>query len=95
MSSRVERIEQQLRDALDVEVLQVFDDSQAHAGHAGVRESGGGHFSAIIVSPRFEGQGLVARHKLVYAALGDLMRTDIHAFSMKVLTPAEYRANRT
>jgi acid stress-induced BolA-like protein IbaG/YrbA len=47
------------------------------------------------VSPRFEGQGLVARHKMVYAALGDLMRTDIHAFSMKVLTPAEYRANRT
>ena len=92
MTSRVERIEQQLRDGLDVEFLQVFDDSQAHAGHAGVRESGGGHFSAIIVSPRFEGHGLVARHMMVYAALGELMQTDIHAFSMKVLSPTEYHA---
>jgi BolA protein len=90
MSSRVERIEQRLRAALVPTFLEIIDDSQAHAGHAGAIASGGGHFFATIVSPSFEGKNLVARHKLVYAALGDLMNTDVHAFSMKVMSPSEF-----
>lgn len=90
MNTRVQRIEKCLRDALAPTHLEIIDDSEAHAGHAGVSGSGGGHFSAVIVSPAFEGCNLVARHKRVYEALGDLMKTEIHAFSMKVFTPSEY-----
>ncbi len=53
-------------------------------------EGDGRHFSALIVSPAFEGKSRVARHQLVYAALGDRMREEIHALSMRTLTPAEH-----
>lgn len=50
----------------------------------------GHHFEALIVSHQFEGKNRVARHQLVYAALGDRMREEIHALSMKTLTPGEW-----
>ncbi len=53
----------------------------------------GSHFEAIIVSPAFEGKRLIARHQLVYSALGERMKAEIHALSMRTLTPAEYKAN--
>ncbi len=90
MTSRVEMIENRLRNALDPIRLEIVDDSQSHAGHAGALESGGGHFYAMIVSNAFAGKSLVQRHQLVYAALGDLMQSIIHAFSMKVLSPDEF-----
>jgi acid stress-induced BolA-like protein IbaG/YrbA len=52
----------------------------------------GRHFNALIVSPVFEGKSRVVRHQLVYAALGDRMRAEVHALSMRTLTPAEYEA---
>jgi acid stress-induced BolA-like protein IbaG/YrbA len=55
-------------------------------------EGDGHHFFATIVSPAFEGLGRIARHQRVYAALGDRMREQIHALSMKTLTPAEFAA---
>ena len=55
-------------------------------------EGDGRHFSALIVSPAFEGRTRVARHQLVYAALGERMREEVHALSMRTLTPAEYEA---
>ncbi|MBI3283723.1 MAG: BolA family transcriptional regulator [Burkholderiales bacterium] len=55
-------------------------------------EGDGRHFSALIVSPAFAGKRLIQRHQLVYAALGDRMREEIHALSMKTLTPEEYQA---
>jgi acid stress-induced BolA-like protein IbaG/YrbA len=54
----------------------------------------GHHFEALIVSPAFEGRSRVARHQLVYAALGDRMREEIHALSMSTLTPAEWAARQ-
>jgi acid stress-induced BolA-like protein IbaG/YrbA len=54
-------------------------------------EGDGQHFFATIVSDSFEGKRLIARHQLVYAALGDRMRAEIHALSMKTLTPAEWK----
>ncbi|WP_317201806.1 BolA family protein [Janthinobacterium sp.] len=51
----------------------------------------GQHFSALIVSPAFVGKRLIQRHQLVYAALGERMREEIHALSMKTLTPEEYQ----
>jgi acid stress-induced BolA-like protein IbaG/YrbA len=55
-------------------------------------EGDGRHFFATIVSAEFEGRSRVVRHQRVYAALGDRMREQIHALSMKTLTPAEYAA---
>ncbi len=52
----------------------------------------GHHFEAVIVSPAFEGKRLIARHQMVYAALGDRMKAEIHALSMKTLSPAEWAA---
>ena len=54
-------------------------------------EGDGQHFQAVIVSPAFVGKRLIQRHQLVYAALGDRMREEIHALSMKTLTPDEYQ----
>jgi acid stress-induced BolA-like protein IbaG/YrbA len=53
----------------------------------------GEHFQALIVSREFEGRSRVQRHQIVYAALGDRMREEIHALSMKTLTPQEWRAD--
>ena len=68
--------------------LQVVDDSHRHAGHAGARD-GRGHFEVAIVSDRFAGMAPLARHRAVYAALGELMLTDIHALSIQARTPSE------
>lgn len=54
-------------------------------------EGDGQHFTAVIVSPAFAGKRLIQRHQLVYAALGDRMREEIHALSMKTLTPDEFQ----
>ena len=72
MSDRVVLIEQRLRAALELERLAIADDSAAHAGHAGARE--GGHFTVHIVSSAFAGKTPVQRHRLVNAAVADLMR---------------------
>ena len=55
----------------------------------------GQHFQALIVSPAFAGKSRVQRHQLVYAALGDRMREEIHALSMQTLTPDEWQKART
>jgi stress-induced morphogen len=52
---------------------------------------GGDHFEALVVSPDFEGKSLVERHQAVYAALGEAMRADVHALTLKTLTPAQYQ----
>jgi len=56
-------------------------------------EGDGQHFNAVIVSDAFAGKRLIQRHQLVYAALGDRMKAEIHALSMKTLTPEEYKNN--
>jgi len=54
----------------------------------------GAHFEALIVSPAFAGKRPIARHQLVYAALGERMKAEIHALSMRTLTPDEFEATR-
>lgn len=85
---RVVEIERRLRAALAPLQLRVVDDSARHAGHAGARD-GRGHFEVEIVSAAFAGQGLLARHRQVYAALGELMQTDIHALAIHARAPGE------
>jgi len=55
-------------------------------------EGDGAHFEAVIINPDFEGKSLIQRHQMVYGALGDKMKVEIHALSMKTLTPAEHTA---
>ena len=84
----MQRIRQRLTDALQPVRLDLEDDSARHAGHAGAA-SGAGHFNAVIVCEAFAGKRLLERHRMVYAALGDLMNTEIHAFSMECRAPDE------
>jgi BolA family transcriptional regulator, general stress-responsive regulator len=86
--SRVERIRSALQEAFAPSRLEVVDDSHRHAGHAGARD-GRGHFNVEIVSEAFSGLAPLARHRRIYAALGEMMVTDIHALSIQALTPVE------
>ena len=83
---RVAAIRAALEDAFAPTVLEVRDDSHRHAGHAGARD-GRGHFDVVIASAAFTGMLPLARHRAVYAALGTLMETDIHALSIRASTP--------
>ena len=83
-----ELIKQKLSNALNPELIEIIDDSAAHAGHAGAKQ-GGGHFNVTIVSEEFIGKSLVQRHQLIYQALNDLMKKEIHALGINALTPSE------
>ena len=83
-----ELIKTVLTEAFQPELLEILDNSAAHAGHAGAR-SGGGHYHVTIVADAFAGKSLVQRHQLVYKALGDLMKQQIHALGINALSPTE------
>jgi BolA protein len=85
---RMARIRAALTAALSPTVLELEDESALHAGHAGAA-SGGGHYRVKIVSSRFDGQRLVMRHRLVYDAVHDMMRSEIHALAITALAPSE------
>jgi BolA protein len=87
-AERVEKIRNALVAAFAPESLDVRDDSHRHAGHVGAQD-GRGHFHVEIVSHAFAGLPPLARHRAVYAAMGELMRSDIHALSIVARTPAE------
>lgn len=89
MSSAVAgRIEERLRASFEVREFEIHDDSALHAGHAGARD-GGGHYRLRIVSPAFAGQGTIARHRMIYQALGEMMKKEIHALAIKALSADE------
>ena len=73
---------------LEPTVLEIIDESHKHSGHAGARE-GGGHYVLKIVSAKFSGSNTVARHRMIYSALGELMKRDIHALTIQARTPDE------
>jgi BolA protein len=89
VDSAVASMEQRLA-ALDPKLLQIYDESAEHVGHAGA-QSGGGHYQLLIVSGRFHGQSRVTRHRMVYQALGGMMQKEIHALAITALTPEELR----
>jgi BolA protein len=78
-----------LEAALQPARLDLVDDSEAHRGHGGYNPSGESHFSLTIESAAFLGKSRLERQRLVYAALGDLMRERVHALSIKALAPGE------
>ncbi|NJA07295.1 MULTISPECIES: BolA family protein [unclassified Methylomonas] len=82
-----DNIRQKLEAAFQPDLIEIIDQSAAHAGHAG--NQGGGHFYVTLVSTAFDGKSLVQRHQLVYQALGDMMKDEIHALGINALTPTE------
>lgn len=89
---RLALIRSRLEDAFAPEQLDVTDESHLHVGHAGARD-GRGHFRVRIVSSRFSGINPIERHRMVYEALDDMMKADIHALSLTALTPAAATSN--
>jgi BolA protein len=85
LAGRSDRLRSALTATLRPESLEIRDDSALHAGHAGARE--GGHFHVVIVAERFRGLPPLARHRLVYDAVAELMGRDIHALSIDARPP--------
>jgi BolA family transcriptional regulator, general stress-responsive regulator len=85
-------VAEQIRErlaALAPSRLELLDQSAQHAGHAGAAPGGNTHWKLTIVSPRFAGKPTVARHRMVYEALGELMQRPIHALEIDAKTPDE------
>ena len=83
----LQALQARLTQSFQPQSLEVRDDSAAHVGHAGARS--GGHYAIRIVASDFDGLGLLARHRLVYAAVADLMQDAIHALQIDARTPEE------
>ena len=83
--TRMDKI-RSLLAVLQPEQIEIVDDSHLHAGHAGARE-GGGHYRLKLVSREFAGKSTVARHRMIYSALGDMMKHEIHALTITACTP--------
>ncbi len=85
-----ERVIRERLAALKPVTLDLHDESEQHAGHAGHRPGGGTHWQLHIVSEAFRGKSAVARHRMVYEALGDLMKRDIHALKIEAFAPEQF-----
>jgi BolA protein len=84
-----ESIRQKLTAAFQPTRLEVIDDSEKHAGHAGAREGGESHFTVVVEAPAFAGQSRVARQRAVNTALAEELAGPVHALSIKALAPGE------
>ncbi len=89
--SVAETIHRKLTAALTPERLEIIDESDQHAGHAGAREGGESHFKLLIVAGAFAGKSRVERQRLVYGLLADEMRERVHALALTTQTPEESR----
>ncbi|KAK7291312.1 hypothetical protein RIF29_06339 [Crotalaria pallida] len=97
--SRANRIKSKLQTALEATVLELDDVSYQHAGHAAMKQNPSDnqetHFNLNIVSPKFEGQTLVKRHRMVYDLLADELSSGLHALSIVAKTPHETTTTTT
>lgn len=92
--SRIEKI-RALLATLEYTQIEIIDDSHRHAGHAGAR-AGGGHYTLHIVSAQFVGKSTLARQRMIYSALGEMMQhNDIHALTIDASTPEEVPARKS
>lgn len=86
--NRVDTIRERLTNQLQPTQLDIIDESHLHAGHAGAA-SGAGHFAVTIIADAFNDKSLIERHRLVYLAVDDLMKSEIHALSIKAIATDE------
>lgn len=86
-AERVSRLRAAIEHGLSPLQLDIIDDSASHAGHAGARE--GGHFRVRVIAEAFRGKNQIQRHRMVFAAVGDLMGRDIHALNIDARAPEE------
>jgi len=86
---RIAEIKSRLEQALSPTHIDIIDESHLHAGHPGAA-SGAGHFNITVISDKFTGQSAIQRHRMVYLAVDDLMRTEIHALSISAIATDEY-----
>jgi BolA protein len=89
--TRKERLVERLRSGLAAEHVVVEDESARHVGHEGAR-GGAGHYAVVVVAARFAGLDPLRRHRAVYAAVGDMLPSEVHALSIRAFTPEEWRA---
>ncbi len=89
MAAVAEAIRSKLTDALSPSRLEIVDDSDRHAGHAGHTAGGESHFTVTLESARFAGLGRVQRQRLVYGLLAEELAGPVHALSLKALAPGE------
>ncbi len=87
-AERMANIEEAIQTALEPAKLEIQDDSHLHVGHTGAGK--GGHFTVFVVSDKFTGLMPIKRHKLIYAAVDHMMPDEIHALSIKSLSPEEF-----
>lgn len=85
--NRIERM-RELLASLNPVSIEIVDESHKHAGHAGSRD-GAGHYLLQIVTQKFAGKTTLARHRMIYSALGDMMKQEIHALNIQAATPDE------
>ena len=83
-----DQIHQRLMETLGAESVEIEDQSHLHAGHAGAA-SGGGHYDVIVISSAFNDLNTLGRHRLIYNAVDDLMKKEIHALSIQAFSPDE------
>lgn len=93
MSDRLDQIREKLIAEFQPLACELADESVLHAGHPGAA-SGGGHYRLRMVSERFAGHNRLARHRLVYDCLRDMMQREIHALAITALTPEEVAAQK-
>ena len=91
--NRIDKMHQRLA-VFQPSLVEITDDSHKHAGHAGARD-GGGHYCVKIVSTQFSGKPTLARHRMIYSALGEMMKTEIHALIITALTPEQIEPEKT
>ena len=89
--TRKERLVERLRAGLAAEHVVVEDESALHVGHVGAR-GGAGHYAVVVVAAQFAGLDPLGRHRAVYAAVGDMLPSEVHALSIRAFTPEEWRA---
>ena len=85
--NRIEAIRTRLSQ-LEPISIEIIDESHKHAGHAGSRD-GAGHYRLQIVTTKFSGKNTIARHRMIYSALGEMMKSEIHALNIQAMTPNE------
>lgn len=93
MSNRMQHMREKLMAEFAPQECELIDDSALHVGHPGAA-GGGGHYRLRLVSEKFNGHNRIARHRLVYDCLHDMMQRDIHALAITALTPAEASAGK-